>query len=342
MGPPEALAAGVPASMPTPSTLSLAALLCALPALAACAGDSESKGPSVGGGGTAARLAVIPKGTTHVFWQTVEEGARAGAAASGVEILWKGPLQENDRAQQIQIVQQFVAEGVDGIAIAPLDHQALVAPLAAARARGIEVVVFDSDLDGTPGVDFASFVATDNLAGGRLAGEELARLLHGDGGAVLLRYQVGSASTEARERGFLEAARAGGLAILVENRYAGASAGEAKTEALNLEHELRAADGVFCSNESATNGMLLALRQAGLAQQLVFVGFDASPPLVEGLRNGEIDALVVQDPRRMGRLAVETLAAAVRGESVATVIDTGAVLATRANMDTPQVAPLLR
>jgi ribose transport system substrate-binding protein len=316
-------------------TAALAALLLA----AACSGDAGAGAPS---GSRTLRLAVIPKGTTHVFWRAVEEGARAGAAAQGVEIDWKGPLQESDRVQQIQLVQQFAAAGVDGIAIAPLDHQALAAPLAEARARGIEVVVFDSALDGTPGEDFASFVATDNLAGGRMAGAELARLLGGRGAVVLLRYQVGSASTEAREQGFLEAARAGGLAIAVENRYAGATAGEAKNEALNLEHELRQADGVFCSNESATNGMLLALRQAGLADRLAFVGFDASPPLVEALQRGEIDALVVQDPRKMGRLAVETLAAAVRGESVPRSIDTGAVLATRANMESPEIAPLLR
>lgn len=301
--------------------------------LAACARESAGAG--------AARVAVIPKGTTHVFWKAVEAGARKGGAASGLEVAWKGPLQENDRAQQIQLVQQFVSEGVAGLALAPLDHTALAAVVAGARAKGIPVVIFDSDLDGTPGVDFASFVATDNEAAGRLAGEHLARLLGGQGKAVLLRYAVGSASTEAREAGFLDAARAGGLTITVDNRYAGATAGEAKTTALNLVDELRGAQGVFCSNESATNGMLLALEQVGLAGSLRFVGFDASPPLVAALRAGKLDALVVQDPRRMGELAVTTLAAALRGEPVAPVIDTGATLATRANLDEPAVAALL-
>lgn len=291
--------------------------------------------------GGAPRVAVIPKGTTHVFWQAVEAGARKGAAASGLELVWKGPLQENDRAQQIQLVQQFVSEGVAGLALAPLDHAALAGAVAGARARNIPVVIFDSDLDGTPGVDFASFVATDNRAAGELAGRHLAELLGGQGRVVLLRYAVGSASTEAREEGFLAAARAGGLAVTVDNRYAGATAGEAKTTALNLADALRAAQGVFCSNESATNGMRLALEQLGLAGKLRFVGFDASPPLVAALRAGEIDALVVQDPRRMGELAVTTLAAALRGERVEAVIDTGAKLATRANMSDPAVAALL-
>src|SRR5262245_988022 len=287
------------------------------------------------------RVAVIPKGTTHLFWKAVEAGARKGAAASGLELAWKGPLVENDRAQQIQLVQQFVSEGVAGLALAPLDHAALAQAVAGAKQRGIPVVIFDSDLDGTPGVDFASFVATNNRAGGRLAGEHLAKLLGGTGKAVLLRYAVGSASTEAREAGFLEAVRAGGVEVVLDNRYAGATAGEAKDTALNLMDALRSAQGVFCSNESATNGMLLALEQMGLAGTIRFVGFDASPPLVKALREKKIDALVVQNPRRMGELAVTTLAAAVRGERVEPVIDTGAALVTPANMDEPAIATLL-
>jgi ribose transport system substrate-binding protein len=157
----------------------------------------------------------------------------------------------------------------------------------------------------------------------------------------MLRYNVGSASTEAREAGFLAAARDGGLEVTVDNRYAGATAGEAKTSALNMLDALREAQGVFCSNESATNGMLLALEQMDLAGKIRFVGFDASPPLVAALRAGKIDALVVQDPRRMGRLAVTTAAAVLRGASVAPAIDTGVVLATRENMNDPAVAALL-
>lgn len=318
-------------------------LCCALVALLGC-DRAGSTAPSATAPRKDARLriAMVPKGMTHVFWKSVEAGARTGASASDVELDWKGPLQEDDRAGQIQVVQQFVSQRVDGIALAPLDHRALVPVVREARAAGIGVVIFDSGLDGSAGTDFASYVATDNRAGGALAGAELARLLGGKGDAVLLRYQVGSASTQLREEGFLEAVRAGGVAVSVDNRYAGASAGDAKSAALNLADALRAAGGVFCSNESATNGMLLALRQLGLAGKIRFVGFDASPPLLEALANGEIDALVLQDPRKMGELAVRTLAAHLRGEAVQVSIDTGAVLATRANMGDPAIAPLLR
>jgi ribose transport system substrate-binding protein len=290
--------------------LSASAALGALVAVgpSGCTGDAGQPGSK------ALRIAVIPKGTTHVFWKSVERGARRAGEQLGVDILWKGPAVENDRAGQIQLTQDFLTQAVDGLVLAPLDHKALVAPVRQAAERGIPVVIFDSSLDGKPGDDFAAFVATDNLAAGRMAGEELARLLGGRGKVVLLRYQVGSASTEARERGFLAAVGAcEGLTVTSENRYAGATAGEAKTQALNLLDALRDADGIFCPNESSTQGMLLALRQEGLAGHKRFVGFDASPPLVEALRRGEIDALVVQDPETMGAKAVELVVQAARG-----------------------------
>jgi len=286
--------------------------------------------------------AVLPKGTTHVFWKAVERGAKEAGAELGIEIAWKGPLAEDDRAQQIQLVQQFTAQRVAGIALAPLDHTALAAPVKAAMAAGIPVVIYDSGLDGTPGLDFVSYIATDNTQGGKIAGAELARLLPDGGDVVMLRYLVGSASTAQREQGFLDAlGKHAGLHASVDNRYAGATGGEAKTAALNLMGGLRKCKGVFCPNESATYGMLLALRQEGLAGKLRFVGFDSSPPLVEALKSGEIDALVVQDPRRMGALAVRTLGAQLRGARVETRIDTGVVLVTREKLADPAVQKLL-
>jgi ribose transport system substrate-binding protein len=311
------------------------------PASAPAPGAAAATGTG-GTGGTGPTIAVIPKGTTHVFWKSVERGAQRAGEELGARITWKGPLTENDRAQQIQLVQQFLAQGVDGLVMAPLDYKALVPPVRAATERGIPVVIFDSELEGRPGRDFVSFVATDNRSAGRMGGQHLATILGGAGDVVLLRYQVGSASTDNREGGFLEAMAAhGSIQVLSENRYAGATAGEAKTAAINLMEVLRAAEGVFCPNESSTLGMLLALRQEGLAGTLRFVGFDASPPLLEALRAGEIDALVVQDPQAMGYRAVAALLAHRRGETVEAVIDTGAVVVTRDNLDTPDIRRLL-
>lgn len=288
------------------------------------------------------RVVVIPKGTTHVFWKAVEAGALDAGARLGLEVSFKGPLAENDRAGQKQLMQQFIGDGVAGIALAPLDHKALAPDVARAVKLGIPVVIFDSALEGTPGEDFASFIATDNGASGELAGKEMVRLLAGKGKVVVLRYQVGSASTTAREEGFLKVARAGGLEILVDNRHAGATTGEAKTAALNMADDLKRADGVFCPCEPVTNGMMLALDQLKMANKLKFVGFDVTEPLSAGLRSDKIQALVVQNPRRMGELAVEHLKKLIEGKSVAANVDTGCVLVTKANMDEPEIARLLK
>ncbi len=303
-----------------------------------------NKGSGSGRSGETAqrRIAVIPKGTTHIFWKSVKAGAQKAGREAKVEILWKGPLKESDRAQQIQLVQQFVSQGVDAIVLAPLDFRALVKPVQAAAAKKIPVIIIDSALDAEVGKDYQSFVATDNLAAGKLGGSKLVSLIGGKGKVVLLRYAAGSASTEAREAGFLGAlSDHTDIEVTVDNQFAGATAGEAKTASLNLMDQLKVADAIFCPNESTTMGMLLALRQEGLAGKVKFVGFDASPPLVAALRSGEIDALVVQDPYKMGYMGVLTAAAALQGKKVDALIDTGAVVVTKANMDQPDIKKLL-
>lgn len=288
------------------------------------------------------KIAVIPKGTTHSFWKSVEAGARKAGAELGVEIIWKGPLKEDDRAQQIGVVQQFVGSGVSGIVLAPLDDTALRTPVKSAYERNIPVVIFDSALRGESGRDFVSFVATDNKTGGRLGGEELARLLGGKGKVVLLRLAEGAASTSEREAGFLEAMKAHpGITVLVNNRFGGATVASAQDAAMNLIDKIREADGVFCPNESTTQGMLLALRQTGLAGKKLFVGFDTSVPLLAALNKGDIQALVAQNPRKMGYLGVVTVVKHIRGEKVEPLIDTGCVLVTKANQATPEVQAVI-
>ncbi|HZK80227.1 MAG TPA: substrate-binding domain-containing protein [Humisphaera sp.] len=288
------------------------------------------------------QIAVIPKGTTHVFWKSVEAGAEQASKELGVEIIWKGPLKENDRGQQIAIVEQFVGDKVGAIVLAPLDDSALVTPVQEAAAAKIPVVIIDSALKGQVGKDFVSYVATDNLKGGELAGEQLAKLLNGKGKVVLLRYQEGSASTTERESGFLSVIKKNpDMSVLSENRFAGATANEAQKEAMNMLDQLKAADGVFCPNESSTFGMLLALRQAGLAGKIKFVGFDATPQLVDALKAGDIDALVAQDPVKMGYEGVKAAVAAVRGQTVSQHIDTGVRVITKPDLADPVIQKLI-
>jgi ribose transport system substrate-binding protein len=288
------------------------------------------------------QIAVVPKGSTHAFWKSVEAGARKAGVEEDVTIIWKGPMKEDDRAQQISLVQQFVGSKVSALVLAPLDATALAGPVRSATAAGIPVVIIDSALRGEVGRDFVSLVATDNFRGGEIGGEELARRLGGKGKVVLLRCLEGSASTDERESGFLAAiARHPGIEVTVKNRYGGATVSLAQDTALNLIDRLREADGIFCPNESTTQGMLLALRQTGLAGKKTFVGFDTSPALLQALRRGEIHGLVAQNPSRMGYLGVKAAVAHLRGGKVEPRIDTGCALVTLETIDTPETKAIL-
>jgi ribose transport system substrate-binding protein len=287
-------------------------------------------------------IAVIPKCTTHVFWKAVEEGAREGAKEAGVEMIWKGSLKEDDPAQQIQIVQQFVSAGVGGIVLAPIDDTALRGPVAAAMQKGIPVVIMDSPLKGEPLKDFVCTVSTNNQRAGEMAGEQLGKLLHGNGTVAVLRFIECNASTGQREAGFLEAIkRFPDIQVILHNRYSGATISEAQSTALKMLDKLKEADGIFSSNEPSTLGILFALKQNNLAGSKKFVGFDTSPALVEALKRGEIQALVAQNPKKMGREAVQALVAKMKGETVHAVIDSGAAVATKENLGTPEIQALL-
>lgn len=292
-------------------------------------------------GSSAARvIAVIPKGTTHVFWRSVHAGALTAGRDRGVEILWQGPVREDDRAAQIRVVEDMISRRVAAIVLAPLDDTALVPVASEAAREGIPVVIFDSDLDWDGRV---SFVATDNHAGGALAAERLGALLEGRGRVLMMRYQEGSASTAAREAGFLEAmaARYPDVELVSTNQYGGATTETAYTRAEGLLVRHPDVDGVFTPNESTTFGMLRALTDAGRAGAVRFVGFDANDGLVRALREGQVHGLVLQSPARMGDLAVRAAVDQLEGRAVERRIDTGATMVTRDNMDEPAIAALL-
>lgn len=291
-------------------------------------------------------IAVIPKGTTHAFWQSIHAGARQAAAELNVEVVWRGPLREDDRDSQISEVESAISRRVSGIVLAPLDEAALVGPVTSAMKSGVPVVIIDSGLKSD---DYVSFVATDNEVGGRLGGEHLAKRLGGRGKVVLLRYAEGSDSTNRREDGFLKAMQASpGIEVVSSNQYGGADVEGAykKSETLLSRYKaadgLLAIDGIFCPNESTTFAMLRVLQDNGWAGKVRFVGFDASDNLVKGLRNGLIDGLVLQDPMRMGYLGVKTMVSHIRGEKVERRIDTGVRLITRDVMDQPEMRELLQ
>ena len=294
------------------------------------------------------KIAVIPKGTTHEFWKSINAGAvkaereiNAAAGREAVKIIWKGPLKEDDREQQVQVVENFVGRKVNAIVIAPLDRRALVAPVEGAIKAKIPVIVIDSGLE-TKAI--SSYVSTDNREGGRIAGRQLGKLLGGKGNIIMLRLQVGSASTEEREEGFLEAIKKDfpAIKILSSDQHAGASRDTAKQAAENLLNRFgKQLNGIFASNESATAGMLLAVRDAGLAGKVKFVGFDSGETLNAGLKAGDVQGLVVQNPMKMGYLGVKAIVTMLRGGKVEPRVDTGVGFVTKANFDSPEMAELV-
>jgi ribose transport system substrate-binding protein len=324
-------------------------LMIALVCVLACPGcESTDNAPaatetSAGDKSEKLRFAVIPKGTSHQFWLSVHAGAEAGAQEIGnIEILWKGPESEGDTAGQINVVRNFVTNGVDGIVLAPNHSQSLVAAVAEANAENIPVVVFDSGLGQGPTI--VSYVATNNLRGGELAAERLAESIGHKGKVILLRYIPGSESTEQREAGFLAAmAKEKDIEVISSDQYAGTTPEEAMAKATQLLNKYRdEVNGIFAVCEPNCNGTLEALRQAGLAGKVQFVAFDPSESLIQGLNDQSVAGIVLQDPFEMGRQSVIALAKHLKGETVEAVISTGEYVATADNKHTPPFDRLLK
>lgn len=288
----------------------------------------------------ALRLAVIPMGTTHEFWKAIHAGAQTAADELGVEIIWKGPLKEDDRNEQIQIVETMIDAGVDAIVLTPMDDRALIAPVAEAKALGIPTIIFNSALRGN---DYVAYISTDNRKGGVLAGEFIGKLMKGKGKLILIRVIESVEGSRQREEGFLETVRTNfpGITILSDNQYAGITTETAYQTTENLLARFHDVEAIFTPNESSTFGCLRALQDHGLAGKVIHVGFDSSKKLIEALEKGELAGLVLQDPIRMGYESVRTAVDHLRGEPYEPYIDTGVFLATPENMNQPEIRKLL-
>lgn len=290
-------------------------------------------------------IAGVPQGSLHKYWKAAQSGAEKAVRdlqGQGVTVnfLWKAPLREDDRQEQAKILESVIRQGADGVVLAPFDNTTLVPLVEGAASDGIPFVIIDSALD-SPKI--LSFIATDNLKAGGLAADRMAEVLMGKGKVLLLRYQEGSASTEQREEGFRSRLRRfPEIELIVSDQFAGATRVTAKltAETLLARHGANLA-GVFTPNESSTAGMVMALVGLNLASRIVHIGFDTSDLYLDMLRSQRIQGLVVQDPFRMGELAVKTLVDHLEGKSVPKRIDTGAAMVTSANMDTPEIARLL-
>jgi len=291
-------------------------------------------------------IAVIPKGTSHEFWKSIHAGAikaqrELSTGGVEVEVIWKGPLREDDRDQQIQVVEGFASQGVNGIVLAPLDNRALARPVEEAKSGGVPTVIIDSALESN---FIVSFVATDNRKGGMLGADRLGELLGGKGKVIMLRYAEGSASTEEREAGFLQEMKEKypNIEIISSDQHAGATRDTAKTASENLLNRFGdQVQGIFCPNESTTAGMLSALQDIGKAGKVIFVGFDTSQMFIDAMRAKQLHGIVVQNPFNMGYLGVRTMIESLQGKAVEKRIDTGVTMITPDNLDAQDSQALL-
>lgn len=316
----------------------------------AAAGLSSCDGK--GAGKKKIKIAVIPKGTTHIFWQSVHAGAEKAGKEFGVDIEWIGPVREDEYSEQIGIVDNMVTRRVSGIVLAPQHASALRRPVIDAVKKTVPVVIIDSGLDDAEDI-YTSFAATDNRGGGRIAGQKMGEILGGKGKVAVLRYSEGSASTHNREEGFLEAiAKFPGVEVVDKDMYAGVTRGEAlaKSQSLLTRHKKAGKlmiDGIFCPNASSAYGMLQAIkldrdvRDLAIAGKLTYIGFDADDPLVAGLGSGEIKGLVIQNPFKMGYKGVEAMVRHLRGEKVVKQIDTGVGFVTKDNLTDPEIQEMI-
>lgn len=285
------------------------------------------------------RIAVIPKGTTHIFWQSVRRGAQKAGTEAGVKIFWNGPKRESDREEQIQIVEDFIVRKVSGIVLAPLDSKALVPTVEKIFEAGIPCAIIDSGIDTDK---YISFAATDNYLGGVIAARRMGKILNGEGKIIVVKYVPGSASTTNRENGFIDT---------IERRFPGIEIVDAKYGMDTVETALQATedlltkntelDGLYACNASTAVGALQALRSQRRTEKIKMVGFDAEEALVDGLKSGEIDSLVVQNPFKMGYEGVKAVLAKLDGKEVPRRIDTGVELVTKERLAEPEIKELL-
>ena len=296
-----------------------------------------------GGGATNSgkpRIAVIPKGTSHNFWLSIKAGADAAGKELGAEIIWKGPAQETDYTGQVNIVEDAISKRVDGIVLAPSHGDSLVPVCKKAKEAGIPVVIMDSGINWE---DYLAYVSTDNRKGGEIAAERMASLLGGKGNVAIIGAKIGSVSTDERELGFKN---------LIEKKYPEIKLqqilyGDAdRTKSANIAEDIitrtPGLNGIFGSCEPAAIGALTAINIKALQGKIKIVGFDSSPDLINAVKGGIIDSLVVQDPYKMGFEGVRSILDKKANKPIERRQDTGVELVTRENMETPKIQKLIK
>ena len=289
-------------------------------------------------------IVFIPKSSDQVFWDIMRSGVNDGLREfDTIDLTWRGPSYNDDTDAQIKILKAYTHPGVDAIIIAPTDKQQLVEPVKKAAAQGIKIIIVDSAFNGSVQ---QNYISTDNYLSGQLAAKRMAATLNNAGNVVIFRIIKGSASTESRAQGFIDHLQKNSPDIkIIGDIYAGGSRGKVLYNASDYLTKISSThhiDGIFAVNESATDGVLRALRNMGIAGKVKLVGFDYTDYLVQGLENKDVDSLIIQDPRRMGYLSIKAAVEAIKNTPIKEkIIFTETKLVTKDNYKTPEIITLM-
>ena len=282
---------------------------------------------------TKKQIAVIPMGRSHVYWASAHAGAMKAAQEENVDIIWNGPATEADFSGQLQIVENMINQHVDAIALAPIERTALASAVDRAAAAGIPVIIWDSPVDSK---NFVAQVTTDNYAAGQSAADRMGAILHGKGKVVEVAAAPGAASSMAREQGFEDKIKHSYPGIrIVDKRFGMGDVAMSMTVAENMLTAFPDLDAMFGSNESSTVGAARALTSG--KSKVKLVGFDSSPALIQGLKDGVIDSLVTQDPFDIGYKAVKAAVSKLKGGTLERIQRLPAVVVTKDNLDDPVI-----
>ena len=295
----------------------------------ACSKKEESKKLSV---------LVSPKGLEHSFWLTVKAGADSAGEEFNVDIIWRGPVRETDVPTQISILEDYLNKKVDAIVLAATDAKGIIPYVQKAVDAKIPVITIDSGVESDLPL---SFVATDNVAAARRAAQALAELIGDKGEVACIPFVPGAATSVMREQGFSDEIKNHPGIRLVALQYSQSDVATAMAvteDILTAHHDLA---GIFGANEASALGIMQAIKNRGLAGKVKVVGFDASDNEIQALRDGLVQALIVQDPFKMGYLGVKYAVDAVHGKAVPKRVDTGVYVVTNENLDSPEIQKLL-
>ena len=288
-------------------------------------------------------IALIPGLTTDAFYITMRKGAEMAAKAVGCELLFQGAPEFNPTLQ-VPVLQAVIARQPDAILIAPTDKQQLIAPLQQAIDAGIPVITVDTFIDdgkyqnGTGPGDFPlSYIATDNVLGGYLAGVALARTIGERGKVYVSNVKPGISTTDQREEGFKLAMQQFPNVTVLDTQFNDDDANKAASQVQAVFARNSDLDGVFGANLFSAIGAADGVKALGKTGEIRVVAFDAPTRIVDDLKSGLIDLAVAQHPAEIGYYGVMTAYAVINGQSVPPEIGTGATIMTKENIDDPSI-----